>query len=168
MIQLREKNRAEHKFFEQSLAKTRDEMKANFNKFAADTHEEYQRLRQQVNGEKKLAVALLNELLEVNFDLTHILTARPRPDDSEAVARWIEAVEIQSRRRSKAAALAARHPTSLRRRDRLGLRPRTASNKASRQRPCAEGIPLLSSPNIVAASGGMRVRLRTSCCGGRR
>jgi molecular chaperone GrpE (heat shock protein) len=98
VIQLREKNRAEHKFFEQSLAKTRDEMKASFNKFAADTHEEYQRLRQQVNGEKKLAVALLNELLEVNFDLSHILISRPRPDDPEAVARWIEAVEIQSRK----------------------------------------------------------------------
>jgi molecular chaperone GrpE (heat shock protein) len=98
VISLRERNRAEHKFFEQSLAKTRDEMKANFNKFAADTHEEYQRLRQQVNGEKKLAVTLLNELMEVNFDLTHILAVRPRPDDPETVARWIEAVEVQSRK----------------------------------------------------------------------
>ncbi len=39
VIALRERNRAEHKFFEQSLAKARDEMKASFNKFAADTHE---------------------------------------------------------------------------------------------------------------------------------
>jgi molecular chaperone GrpE (heat shock protein) len=98
VIALRERNRAEHKFFEQSLTKTRDELKASFNKFAADTHEEYQRLRQQVNGEKKVAVALLNELLEVNFDLTHILAARPRPDDAEAVARWIEAIEVESRK----------------------------------------------------------------------
>jgi molecular chaperone GrpE (heat shock protein) len=98
VIALRERNRAEHKFFEQSLAKARDEMKASFNKFAADTHEEYQRLRQQVNGEKKLAVALLNELMEVNFDLIHILAVRPQPEDAAAVARWIEAVEIQSRK----------------------------------------------------------------------
>jgi molecular chaperone GrpE (heat shock protein) len=98
VIALRERNRAEHKFFEQSLAKARDEMKASFNQFAADTHEEYQRLRQQVNGEKKVAVALLNELMEINFDLVHILGVRPRPDDPEAVARWIEAVEVQSRK----------------------------------------------------------------------
>jgi molecular chaperone GrpE (heat shock protein) len=98
VIALRERNRAEHKFFEQSLAKARDEMKASFNKFAADTHEEYQRLRQQVNGEKKLAVALLNELMEVNFDLVHILAVRPAPEDTAAVARWIEAVEVQSRK----------------------------------------------------------------------
>src|ERR1700733_4712773 len=78
VISLREKNRAEHKFFEQSLAKTRDELKASFNKFAADTHEEYQRLRQQVTGEKKVAVALLNELMEVNYDLIHILAVRPK------------------------------------------------------------------------------------------
>jgi molecular chaperone GrpE (heat shock protein) len=98
VISLRERNRAEHKFFEQSLAKTRDEMKASFNKFAADTHEEYQRLRQQVTGEKKLAVALMNELMEINFDLIHILAVRPRPEDAETVARWIEAVEVQSRK----------------------------------------------------------------------
>jgi molecular chaperone GrpE (heat shock protein) len=98
VIALRERNRAEHKFFEQSLAKVRDEMKASFNKFAADTHEEYQRLRQQVNGEKKVAVALLNELMEVNFDLIHILAVRPSPDDPQSVARWVEAVEIESRK----------------------------------------------------------------------
>lgn len=98
VIALRERNRAEHKFFEQSLAKTRDEMKASFNKFAADTHEEYQRLRQQVTGEKKVSVALLNEVLEINFDLVHILAVKPPADDAAAVARWIEAVEVQSRK----------------------------------------------------------------------
>lgn len=98
VIALRERNRAEHKFFEQSLVKTRDEIKASFNKFAADTQEEYQRLRQQISGEKKVSVALLNELLEVNFDLTHILAARPRSDDSAAVTRWMEAIEVESRK----------------------------------------------------------------------
>ena len=98
VIALRERNRAEHKFFEQALARTRDEMKAGFNKFAADTHEEYQRLRQQVTGEKKVAVALLNELLEVASDLEHIVAARPALDDPQAAAKWAEAVEVEARK----------------------------------------------------------------------
>jgi molecular chaperone GrpE (heat shock protein) len=110
VISLRERNRAEHKFFEQSLAKSRDELKASFNKFAADTHEEYQRLRQQVNGEKKLAVSLLNELMEVNFDLIHILAVRPRPDDPDGVAKWIEAVEVESRKVEAALLRQGIHP----------------------------------------------------------
>src|SRR5205085_11153942 len=43
-------------------------------------------------------LALLNELLEVAHDLQGIVAARPSPDDPEAVGRWIEAVEIESRK----------------------------------------------------------------------
>src|SRR5271155_2583170 len=76
-IGLRERNERQHKLFEQSLAKVRDTMQANFNSFAADTQRAYQQLRQEVHGEKRLAQALLNELLEIGLDLEQIATARP-------------------------------------------------------------------------------------------
>lgn len=98
VIGLREKNAREHKLFDQAVARIRDEVKSSFNKFAADTHEEYQRLRQQVTGEKKVAVALLNELLEVGQDLEHIVASRPPLDDAAALAKWAEAVEVESRK----------------------------------------------------------------------
>ena len=97
-IALREKNDRQHKLFDQALAKARDALQASFNSFAADTQRAYQQLRQEIHGEKRVSLALLNELLEINADLAHICAARPRPDDAEAVARWIEAVEVESRK----------------------------------------------------------------------
>jgi molecular chaperone GrpE (heat shock protein) len=106
MIALREMNDRQHKFFEQTLAKTRDDLKSSFNSFAADTQRAYQQLRQEVHGEKRVSLALLNELLEVGMDLDAIVAARPSPDDREAVAKWMESVEVQSR---KVQAALARH-----------------------------------------------------------
>jgi molecular chaperone GrpE (heat shock protein) len=97
-IALRERNDRQHKVFDQTLAKSRDAIQASFNSFAADTQRAYQQLRQEVHGEKRVSLALLNDLLEVNFDLERIVAARPRPENSEAVARWIESVEVEARK----------------------------------------------------------------------
>jgi len=98
VIALREMNNRQHKVFEQTLSKTRDEMRTSFNSFAGDTQRAYQQLRQEIHGEKRVSMALLNELLDIGMDLEHIVASRPALDDAEAVARWVEAVEIESRK----------------------------------------------------------------------
>jgi hypothetical protein len=98
VIQLRERNDRTHREFERTLAKTRDELKASFNSFAADTQRAYQQLRQETHGEKRVSMALLNELLEIGQDLEGINAARPPLDDREALARWAEAVEVETRK----------------------------------------------------------------------
>src|SRR5262245_54600736 len=101
-IALREKNAREHKVFEQSLTRTRDDIKGGFNSFAADTQRAYQQLRQEIHGEKKVSLALLNELLEFGQDLEHIVAARPRVkvegEAGEALERWAHAIEVESRK----------------------------------------------------------------------
>src|SRR6266581_2675690 len=77
IIALREINNRQHKMFEQTLAKTRDAVKSSFNSFAADTQRAYQQLRQEFHGEKRISLALLNELVEIAFDMQHIVSARP-------------------------------------------------------------------------------------------
>ena len=106
VIALREMNNRQHKLFEQAMSKTRDEMRTSFNSFAGDTQRAYQQLRQEIHGEKRVSLALLNELLDVGMELEHIVASRPSPDDCEAVTRWMEAVEVQSR---KVQAALARH-----------------------------------------------------------
>src|SRR3954465_13540519 len=76
-IALREKNERQHKMFEQTLTKARDAIQSSINSFAGDTQRAYQQLRQEVHGEKRVSMALLNELLELSFDLEHIVAARP-------------------------------------------------------------------------------------------
>ncbi len=98
VIALRETNSRQHKLFEQTLAKAREALQTSFNSFAGDTQRAYQQLRQEIHGEKRVSLALLNVLLEVGFDLERIMATRPRPDDAEAVARWADAVEIESRK----------------------------------------------------------------------
>src|SRR5262245_28133322 len=94
LIALRETNNRQHKLFEQALAKSRDAVQTSFNSFAADTQRAYQQLRQEVHGEKRVSLALLNELLDVGMDLQQIVAARPRMEDVEAYARWADAVEV--------------------------------------------------------------------------
>src|SRR5262249_8898384 len=98
IISLRERNNRQHTEFERKVNNLRDELKTSFNSFAADTQRAYQQLRQEVHGEKRVSLALLNELLEVGQDLEHIVAAKPRPDDVEAVQRWMEAVEVEHRK----------------------------------------------------------------------
>jgi molecular chaperone GrpE (heat shock protein) len=101
-ITMREKNERQHKLFEQSLTKSRDAIQNGFNSFAADTQRAYQQLRQEIHGEKKISLALFNELLEIGHDLTQIVTARPplhvSGEEAEALSRWMEAIEILRRK----------------------------------------------------------------------
>ncbi|MBY0523642.1 MAG: nucleotide exchange factor GrpE [Gemmataceae bacterium] len=98
LIALRERNNREHKVFEQSMAKSRDAIQGSFNSFAADTQRAYQQLRQEIHGEKRVSLALLNELLDTSVDLDLIVASRPKLDDAEALARWAEAVEVEARK----------------------------------------------------------------------
>jgi molecular chaperone GrpE (heat shock protein) len=98
VIALREKNERQHRVFEQKLKETRDAMQGSFNSFAADTQRAYQQLRQEFHGEKRVGLALLNELLEVAMELQHIAGARPAAGDAEALAQWADSVEVQSRK----------------------------------------------------------------------
>jgi molecular chaperone GrpE (heat shock protein) len=98
LIALRETNKHQHRLFEKSLKEAREDLGAKFNSFAADTQRAYQQLRQEVHGEKRVSLNLLNEMLEICTDLRQVVSAKPKVDDVEAVAKWIEAVEVQSRK----------------------------------------------------------------------
>src|SRR5262249_52837084 len=106
VISLRERNNRKHQEFERQLNTMRDDLKSSFNSFAADTQRAYQQLRQEVHGEKRISLALLNELLELGMDLEGIVAARPSAQDTEAVARWGDAIEVELR---KVQAALARH-----------------------------------------------------------
>jgi hypothetical protein len=98
VIALREMNNRQHKLFEQTLAKVRDTLTGSFNSFAADTQRAYQQLRQETHGEKRVSLNLLNELLDIHMELQHIVAARPPLEDAEAMRKWAEAVEVESRK----------------------------------------------------------------------
>src|SRR5258706_8255090 len=76
-IGLREKNERQHKLFEQTLNRARDALQSSFNNFAAETQKAYQQMRQDMVGEKKFSLGLLNELLDLAIELDHIVAARP-------------------------------------------------------------------------------------------
>src|SRR5437762_9188545 len=100
-IGLREKNERQHRLFEQTLNRTRDNLESRFNAFAAETQKAYQQLRQEILGEKKFSLTLLNELLDLAIELDHILGARPEvPAGPEADLwqLWLEALEGQDRK----------------------------------------------------------------------
>jgi len=101
-IALREKNERQHKMFEQTMSKSRDAIQASFNSFAGDTQRAYQQLRQEIHGEKKLSLVLLNELLEIGQDLEHVVAARPQlkaaSEEDPALARWMDAIEVECRK----------------------------------------------------------------------
>jgi len=98
IIALREINNRQHKMFEQTLSKTRDAVQASFNSFAADTQRAYQQLRQEFHGEKRISLALLNELVEIAFDLRRIACSRPQEGNSDTFARWAESIEVETRK----------------------------------------------------------------------
>jgi len=98
VVALRETNNRQHKLFEQALAVSRDTLQTAFNSFAADTQRAYQQLRQELYGEKRASLALLNDLVEVGFDLERIVAARPAAEDTQAATRWAETVEVEARK----------------------------------------------------------------------
>jgi molecular chaperone GrpE (heat shock protein) len=121
VIALRELNNRQHKVFEQTLVKVRDALQASFNSFAADTQRAYQQLRQEIHGDKRVSLALLNELLDIGLDLEQLVAARPSgiadcrlqiadlpshlqsaicslQSTAEALGRWADAVEVEARK----------------------------------------------------------------------
>lgn len=100
-IALREKNSREHRVFEQSQSRVRDLLLEGFDKFVKETQGAFQNLRQVMTGEKKMAITMLNEMLELAQDLEHIVAAKPAIPESkenEATRRWAEAIEIECRK----------------------------------------------------------------------
>jgi molecular chaperone GrpE (heat shock protein) len=97
VIALRETNGRQHKLFEQTLQRSRDALQTSFNSFAADTQRAYQQLRQEIHADKRVSLGLLHELLEIGQDLERIAAARPPAGDAEALARWADGVEVESR-----------------------------------------------------------------------
>ena len=73
-------------------------MQGSFNGFAADTQRAYQQLRQEFQGEKRASLTVLNELLEIAFDLERIVAARPTAGDGEALTRWADGIHVESRK----------------------------------------------------------------------
>src|SRR4051794_2162221 len=101
-IALREKNGREHKMFEQTLSRARDALQGSFNSFAGDTQKAYQQLRQDILGEKKFSLALLNVILDLGIDMNHILESRPKHlpagPEGEALKSWLKSLEVQNRK----------------------------------------------------------------------
>ena len=101
LIALRETNNRQHKVFEQSLTRAHDANQNSLNTFMAETQRAYQQLRQELHGEKRISLALLNELLEVGMDLQQITAARPSADDAAGLARWGDAIEVEGARSAR-------------------------------------------------------------------
>ena len=101
-IQLREKNERQHKLFEQTLNRARDGLQASFNSFAGDTQKAYQQLRQDILGEKRFSLMLLNVVLDLGIDMNHILDSKPKHipvgPEGEALKAWIKALEVENRK----------------------------------------------------------------------
>jgi molecular chaperone GrpE (heat shock protein) len=101
-IQLREKTAREHKLFEQTQARARDSLQSSFNTFAGDTQKAFQSLRQEILGEKKISLTLLNVILDLGLEMNHILDAKPKHlpagPDADALHSWIKALEVQNRK----------------------------------------------------------------------
>jgi molecular chaperone GrpE (heat shock protein) len=55
-------------------------------------------MRQELTGEKRNALALQTELLEVALDLTRIVTARPSGDEPKPLSLWADSVAVLSRK----------------------------------------------------------------------
>lgn len=116
MIQLSERNQREHKVFTQDLKGVRDALQASFRSFVEETQKAYQQLRKEVHGEKRVSLTLLNELLEIGQDMEQVTAARPKitpgmtAEELEAVVRWADAVEVQSRKVQAALLRQGIHP----------------------------------------------------------
>src|SRR5262245_42326858 len=105
MIALTERNKREFDWLKKDLRSTREDLQNGFNNFAHETQKAYQQMRKELHGEKRISLALLNELLEIGQDLEQIVASRPKPDGSAntegpegAFARWADSIEVESRK----------------------------------------------------------------------
>lgn len=94
MIALRESTGRQLKFFEQTIRQLKEESSTNFTNFVTETTKAYQSMRTELHGEKRHALALQNELLEIGLDLARICTARPPETDAKALFAWSESVAV--------------------------------------------------------------------------
>lgn len=101
-IQLREKTAREHKLFEQTQSRARDSLQSSFNTFAGDTQKAFQSLRQEILGEKKFSLTLLNVLLDLGLEMKHILDSKPKHlpkgPESESLESWLKSLDVQNRK----------------------------------------------------------------------
>jgi molecular chaperone GrpE (heat shock protein) len=97
VIALRETNNRQHKLFEQALTRTREALEERFNTFASDTYRAHQQLRQELHAEKRITLALLQELLAISTDLESIAAARPPNDDTGELNRWADSLAVEAR-----------------------------------------------------------------------
>jgi molecular chaperone GrpE (heat shock protein) len=98
VVVLREHTQRQHRLFERELVKLRDELRASFDVFAANTQRAYQQLRQELHGEKRVSLTLLSELLDLGFDLERLESARPAVDDLAGLRLWADSVSVQVRK----------------------------------------------------------------------
>ena len=99
VIALRERNDRQHKLYEQTLGQTRDDLRAVFGQFAADAQRAYQQFRDELTGEKRNALALLSQLVDVATDLDRLAAQRPALDGAPPeVAGWAEGVAVAARK----------------------------------------------------------------------
>jgi hypothetical protein len=101
-IALRERNDRQHKAFEQTLNRARDGLQGSFNTFAGDTQKAFQSLRQEILGEKKFSLTLLNTILDQGIEMNHILDSKPKHlpvgPEGEALAGWLASLDVQNRK----------------------------------------------------------------------
>lgn len=99
LISMRERNDRQHRLFEQTISKLQDDFQGRFAQFALETQQAYQRLRDELNADKRLSVALLNSLVDLNLDLQRIEQSRPSSEATpQSFAQWSEAFAIAARR----------------------------------------------------------------------
>jgi molecular chaperone GrpE (heat shock protein) len=98
LISLRERTDRQHRLFEQTLSQTRDDLQARFDQFATDTQQAYQRLREELTGEKRHSLALLGALTDLTLDLQKITVSCPLAADGSPAAAWAEGVAGTGRR----------------------------------------------------------------------
>jgi molecular chaperone GrpE (heat shock protein) len=106
MIALRETTGRQLKFFDQTVRQLKDESTTNFTNFVTETTKAYQSMRTELHGEKRHALAVQTELLEIAFDLARIVKARPAEGDAAGLFAWSESVGVLSR---KVEQIIARH-----------------------------------------------------------
>jgi molecular chaperone GrpE (heat shock protein) len=94
LINLRERTDRQHKLFEQSLSQNRDDLQSRFDRFTADVQQAYQRLKEDLTGEKRVSLALLNALVDVSIDLDKAANAGGS-DAAAVAARRADAVLAQ-------------------------------------------------------------------------
>jgi molecular chaperone GrpE (heat shock protein) len=75
LIALRERTDRQHRLFEQALSQLADNLDKRFDQFAADVQQAYQRLREELTGEKRFSLAVLDALTDISLDLQKVAIA---------------------------------------------------------------------------------------------